>query len=44
MPEAKSSFTTSFTEVWRIIAIGYSTGSSRVMMLMPSVLMKLRIE
>ena len=39
MPLAKSSFTTSFTDVWRIIAMGYSTGSSRVMMLMPSVLM-----
>ena len=44
MPLAKSSFAASLTEVWRISVIGYSTGSSSVMMLMPSVLMWFRIE
>jgi hypothetical protein len=39
MPFAKSSFAASLTEVWRIRVIGYSTGSSSVMMLMPSWLM-----
>ena len=43
-PFAKSSFTASFTEVWRIRAIGYSTGSSRVMMLIPSWSRWARIE
>ena len=44
MPLAKSSLAASFTEVWRIIVIGYSTGSSSVMMLTPSVLTWLSIE
>lgn len=43
-PLAKSSLAASATEVWRIMAIGYSTGSSRVMMLMPSSLMWLSTE
>ena len=38
MPLTKSILAASFTEVWRIIAIGYSTGSSRVMMFTDSVL------
>src|SRR3989338_2869630 len=38
MPLTKSSLADSLIEVWRIIAIGYSTGSSRVMMLTDSVL------
>ena len=44
MPLAKSSFAASDTEVWRISVIGYSTGSSSVMMLTPSELMWFRIE
>src|SRR6267143_1841770 len=44
MPFAKSSFAASETEVCRMRVIGYSTGSSSVITLMPSELMWLRIE
>ncbi len=44
IPLPKSIFAASFTEVWRIKVIGYSTGSSRVMMLRPSLLMWLSTE
>ena len=44
MPLAKSSLAASATEVWRTSAIGYSTGSSRVMMWMPSLLMWFNTE
>ena len=44
MPSAKPSLTDSLTEVWRIMFIGYSTGSSSVMMLTLSVLIWLMIE
>ena len=43
-PFAKSSFTASLMEVWRIIATGYSTGSSRVMMLTVSSFRCINIE
>ena len=36
-PPAKVRRAASLTEVWRILSIGYSTGSSRVMMLTDSV-------
>ncbi len=44
MPLPKSIFAVSFTEVWRIIATGYSTGSSRVMMFTDSTLSLASIE
>jgi hypothetical protein len=39
IPLPKSIFAASLIEVWRMSVIGYSTGSSSVMMLRPSVLM-----
>ena len=44
MPLAKSSLTESATAVCRTSGIGYSTGSSRVMMFTPSRLMWFKIE